>query len=469
MIRIVCLLYIFCVVVPLYAQIDTSGKQIFTLKDLYAQMFKNHPMVKSANLIPRIAQEEIRIAKGNFDPKIELDYAQKTLSDKFYYSYWDSRLKAPIWIGELKAGYELNEGALISPEDKSPAEGLMYAGISIPLGQNLLIDARRAVLRQAQIAQKMAEAERIKELNKLFFSATKDYWEWFFRYNELLYIQKGFQLAEDRYKFVKQRISFGEAAGIDSVEAKITLQERTVQLRQAEIDFRNASLILANHLWQEEVPVELPENAIPEPIATMVFMDEAKLNQLISFAQENHPELQKIRFKISQLEIERRFQQDRLKPRINLNYNLLSGYNPMKAEVSNEYFANNYKLGLDVSFPILLRKERGKVFQTRFKLNQNRFDQNQTNREIITQIKAAYNEIKLLEQNISLQEAMVKNLEVLRNAEYQRFANGESSVFLINARESKLIESQVKLVALQSKYEKAKVLLRWAAGERFWE
>jgi outer membrane protein TolC len=356
---------------------------VFALKDLYEQMRRHHPIVKLANLYPRIAEEEIRIARGNFDPKIEADYVQKTLKDKFYYSYWDSRLKAPIWIGELKAGYELNEGELIGPENKSPREGLMYAGISIPLGQNLIIDARRAVLRQAKFMQQMAEAERIKELNKLFFTATKDYWEWFFAYRQLILVREGYRLADERYKFVRQRILFGEGANIDSVEARITLQERTVQLRQAEIDFKNAGLVLSNHLWQEgSIPLELPENAVPEDLAAIEKISESRLNELLIFAQENHPEAQKIRFKLAQLDIERRFQQDSLKPQINLNYNLLSAYNPMKFEANNEYFANNYKIGFDFSFPILLRKQRGKINQTRFKLDQTRFEQTQLAREI---------------------------------------------------------------------------------------
>ncbi len=443
--------------------------QIFTLKDLYAQMLRHHPIVKQIDLYPRIAQEEIRIARGNFDPKLEVDYLQKTLKNKFYYSYWDSRLKTPIWIGELKAGYELNEGELIDTENKSPDRGLLYAGISIPLGQDLLIDARRAVFRQAQVMQQMAEAERIKELNKLFFSATKDYWEWYARYNELIFIRKGYELAEERFNFIKELVQFGEAATIDSVEAKIALQERTIQLRQAEIDFRNAGLLLSVHLWNESTPVELPENAIPETISQIEPFSEARLNELLQFAEQNHPEIQKIRFKLTHLDIERRFQLDRIKPRINLHYNVLTAYNSMKFAVNADYFANNYKIGLDASFPLFLRKERGKIFQTRFKINQTEFEQSQLTRQILVQVRASYNELKLMEQNLRLQEDIVNNQQKLRDAEQQRFVNGESSVFLVNARESKLIDLQVKLVALQAKYEKAKAMLRWAAGERFWE
>ncbi len=458
------------ILLMVFKQVFAQDTTVFALKDLYEQMRRNHPIVKLANLYPQIAEDEIRIARGNFDPKFEVDYVQKTLQDNFYYSYWDSRLKAPVWIGELKGGFENNEGARISTENKSPKGGLMYAGISVPLGQGLIIDARRAVLRQAQMMQQMAEAERIKELNKLFFSATKDYWEWFFAYRQLIFVREGYRLADERYKFIKQRILFGDAANIDSVEARITLQERTVQLRQAEIDFKNAGLVLSNNLWQDGgVPLELSDNAVPENLAAIESIGEARLNELLVFAQENHPEIQKIRFKIAQLDIERRFQRDRLKPMLNLNYNLLSAYAPMDFEPTNQFFANNYKIGFDFSFPILLRKERGKLNQTRFKLDQTRFDQSQTAREIGTQIRATYNELMLLEQNIALQEAMVNNQRILTEAEYQRFRNGESSVFLINARETKLIEMQVKLVALQTKYEKAKVMLRWAAGERFWE
>jgi hypothetical protein len=42
--------------------------------------------------------------------------------------------------------------------------------------------------------------------------------------------------------------------------------------------------------------------------------------------------------------------------------------------------------------------------------------------------------------------------------------NGESSLLLINSREMKLMEAQVKLINLKAKYAKAKTLLYWSAG-----
>lgn len=52
----------------------------------------------------------------------------------------------------------------------------------------------------------------------------------------------------------------------------------------------------------------------------------------------------------------------------------------------------------------------------------------------------------------------------LRQGEQVRFENGESSVFLLNAREASLVTARLKLAELQAKYAQTQALLRWAAG-----
>ncbi len=48
--------------------------------------------------------------------------------------------------------------------------------------------------------------------------------------------------------------------------------------------------------------------------------------------------------------------------------------------------------------------------------------------------------------------------------EKQKFNSGESSLFLVNSRETKLIEAQLKLVELSSKYNIATRGMDWAVG-----
>ncbi|HEU0112228.1 MAG TPA: hypothetical protein VFQ73_15245 [Flavisolibacter sp.] len=63
-----------------------------------------------------------------------------------------------------------------------------------------------------------------------------------------------------------------------------------------------------------------------------------------------------------------------------------------------------------------------------------------------------------------LQDNLVRNFSGLQRAEETRFSNGESNLFLINARELKTIESEQKLIELKSKNRMAYVKLQWSAG-----
>jgi outer membrane protein TolC len=52
----------------------------------------------------------------------------------------------------------------------------------------------------------------------------------------------------------------------------------------------------------------------------------------------------------------------------------------------------------------------------------------------------------------------------LLKAESFRFQNGESSLFLLNTRENKVIGTAEKLIQLRAKYLKAAYGISWAAG-----
>ena len=56
---------------------------------------------------------------------------------------------------------------------------------------------------------------------------------------------------------------------------------------------------------------------------------------------------------------------------------------------------------------------------------------------------------------------MSKRLLALENS---RFQLGESSLFLLNSREVKLIEAQIKLVKFQAELYTAQAAVEWAAG-----
>ncbi|MFD1818723.1 Outer membrane efflux protein [Pseudarcicella hirudinis] len=444
---------------PAFSQ-EKAG--LFSYDDFIEIVKRNHPLVKQANLLPLDAQTEIMQAKGQFDPKLGSSFDRKAFQGTDYYNRWDSNLKIPTYFGaDFKVGYEQNSGLKLKPEE-SPK--LIYAGMSVPIGQGLLIDARRATLRQAQIARQISEAEKIKSINKTILSASKDYWEWYLAYQQYSFIKEGLDLAETRFNATKERARIGEQAAIDSVEAKITLQDRQVAFEQAGVDWKNAGLMLSNYLWNEkDEPLELPENAIPPAVSTFL-VDEMTLQSLLVKAK-THPELVKLEGKIGQLTIEERFRKELLKPQLDVSFNFLSkSFDIGNDDNSSAFMFANQKVGVNFLVPIFLRKERGKLQQIRIKQMQTGFEKGFAVRTIMNDVYASYNDVKNYEKQLKIQQESVKNQEIMLVAEKRKFEIGETSLFLLNARESKLIDMRVKVESLKSKYQKALIQLNYASG-----
>lgn len=438
---------------------------VLSIDDFYGLVLQNHPVVRQAALLEANAQQEIRLARGSFDPKINSTYDYKTLKGTEYWDEWDHELKIPVWFNtDLKVQYQKAFGEYLSEDFVNTENGLLAVGVSVPIGQGMFIDQRRASLRQAQLMVDMADAERIKMINKILLAAAKDYWDWYLKYAEYQIRIEALELAEFRLNGIVESVLNGDKAPIDSVEAEITKQNRDIEMQQARIAFMNAGLLLSNHLWSpDNEPVELGENVIPSISNGNEFLSTQELDLLIEIARELHPELRKVNAKYSQYEIEQRLNREMLKPQLNLNYNFLRSEGASNS--GNEFlFDDNYKFGLEFAFPLLLRKERAKLAKTNIKLMDVSLERNRLRREILNDIRTSYNKLINTTDMVKLQQAMVSNYEVLVAGEMMKFENGESSLFLVNSRESKLIEARSKLLKLEVNYEKEKAFLMWSAG-----
>ncbi|WP_018476761.1 TolC family protein [Pontibacter roseus] len=452
---------------PAVAQPQDSV-EVLTMHELYRQVLTHHPLAAQAALLAQQAEQELRMARGGFDPVLSSKYGEKQYTGKDYYRYWESSLRIPLWFGpELVAGYDRNQGDYLNPERATPDRGLSYAGISIPLGQGLFTDARRATIRQAQLLPRMAEANRLKLVNKLLLEVAKDYWDWLYYYNEVQVYQEALELAEIRTKAVNERARLGDLAAIDTVEARTEALNRRVLLSQALQQYNNSKLRLEMHLWGEDSqPLTLPASAIPSSAGTELNpLSPGDLQALLAQAKANHPDLIKLDLKGQQLEVERRYAADKLKPKLNLEYNLLQRDFYLNEEaLRGPYMRNNYRLGVSFSQPLFLRQERGKLQLTKLKQQDVVLQQSHAVREIENTVQMVYSEWLALEEQIALQEQMVVNARTLQAGEVVKFQSGESSLFLINSREQKLLESQIKLYSLRSKYAKVKAQLYWSAG-----
>ncbi len=446
---------------------------VLTASEFYGIIVNHHPLVRQAGLLSDEARSEVMQARGAFDPKLVSEYDRKEFGQNVYYDKWGAGLSIPILAlgADLKVTYDRNNGDFINPEDRVPRSGLTGVGISIPVGQGLWADARRTALRQAQAAITLAEAERLKLINKTLFDAAKAYWEWYMTYQQLRLIDEGYRLADTRFVALRQRVLLGEAAAIDTTEALITVQDRAVQRQQVDVAYQNARLYLTTFLWRADgsttQPVELPQRVIPQGVPPNR-PSERLLQTLLLQAAEQHPDLTKLTAKAEQLRLEERFRRSLLQPQLSLNATLLSQTPvPNVGYDWSSYYAfrpDNHKIGASLVLPLFLRKERGKLRQIQLKAQQVGLDRQQTARTISNEVQTAWNELQGLDRQIQLQQQTVVNQRRLLQAEQQRFELGESSLFLVNAREAKRIDLSLKLEELRTKYQKALATLYYKAG-----
>ena len=423
---------------------------IMTLDEYLGYVKQFHPTVKQANLQVSQSQAAIMQARGGFDPKIEIDYLTKQFKSKEYYTILNSAFKIPTWYGiEVKAAFDSSQGSFLNPEDNLPPNGLSSLGISIPLGQGLFINQRMASLRQAKIFNTLTIAERDLEVVNILSEAAKSYINWYRNYTEYKLYETFFNNATIRFKGIRGLISAGDKPAIDSVEAGIIVKNRKLNLEQSRIKVIKSGLELSNFLWLENnIPFELQPNIIPEENLENSIAETLKINGFNEINLKNHPKIISLQNKVKILEIEKRLKGDLLKPRIDFNYNYIA-QNPVALQNFNN---DNYKYGLSFTYPLFLRKERGSFRIAKFKLENAILDFDFENVSLRNKINAQIQEVNSLREQIKIATELVIDFETMLNSEERLFFFGESSIFLINARENSLLGSSLQKIDIYIRY-----------------
>lgn len=447
---------IFQILIVLTSCMSTAYAQdidkILTIETVFDRVKKYHPMAGRALMQRDFAASELLKAKGSFDPTAQSTISQKNFDNKNYYSLINGEVKIPTWTGiDLKGGYDINRGVFLGNENSTPDNGLWYAGVSVPLGQGLLIDDRRAQVKSARIGQNLAINQQQDMTNEILFQTANTYWDWFRAYHVRQILNEAVENARLRYDAVRSFALKGDRPGIDTIEAGIQVQNISLSLSQAELEFVKASNALSGQFWDENNQnVGFGDNAQPLDISTITRTakdDEPKINS--SLIPESHPYLEVLRQKMLQLDVEKRLKQDKLKPKLNLQYNPLS--EAFGGDQTTHFSINNYKWGMEFKMPLFLRKERGdvkladlKIQETDLMLREKTTDINIKFENYVTEWRATLDQIDIFSNTVELYRQML-------DAERRLFNIGESSLFLVNSREQAYINARIKLTEILAK------------------
>lgn len=427
-----------------------SQSNILTYSEYLGIVKKFHPRIKQSNLLITAGEAELLKARGAFDPKIEVDYEKKQFKDSDYYSILNSSFKIPTWYGiEVKAGFDNSEGIYVNPQNGTPNAGLTSLGVTVPVGQGLWINERMTDLRKAKLQMQLSKTEQRLAAIEVLYEASVAYFGWLKAHNEIKLYKNYLQFAETRYKGVLKLIELGDKPPIDSLEAGIMIKNRKINFQEATLKLTKAKLELANFLWIENVPVELQETLIPDENLQKNILNHLPFERIETSdnLSNDHPKIQSLQKKIDILSLDQQLKSNLLLPKIDIGYYYLS-----EPSHFDNYRWEDYKVGINFSFPIFLRKERGALNLAKLKLQDSQLDLNLERLQLENKMKAGRNEITALQNQILITNSLVQDYFKMLQSEERLFTLGESSIFLINSRENSLISSQLSQINLENRY-----------------
>ncbi|RYY41634.1 MAG: TolC family protein [Chitinophagaceae bacterium] len=440
--------------------LSAHAQKLFTEEDLRTVVMNYHPVARRAGLDVTIARANITAARGAFDPQLRWNSGRKDVDGLTYYDEQAIELKIPTWYGiDVQAGSEARGGERLNPEETRGS--LSYLGFSVPLARDLLFDKRRATLQSARLLAQASEQNRRAAVNDLLAEVLEDYWHWW-ESRQLLALSDSLTTnAEERLRLLRVAVLLGDRAALDTIEAWTQVQTFSLQRAEAALAAQKARLGVSAHLWTADgQPYEMPEDVEPQAAQAPA----PTLDRLLA-ALGLHPDLQAYFLKTSALRLERRLKFQQLLPDVDLKYNaLVKSDNPLQSFGNAAPSLGNYRYGLTVAIPMRFSEGRGGWRAAKAKVRQAEWDVADKRRSLQVKLQQQFAEWEQLSRQQSIQQSAIRNYTVLLRGEETRFRAGESSLFLVNAREQKTWEALQKAIALDAKRARALVRLRWAAG-----
>ncbi|MDE3251496.1 MAG: TolC family protein [Bacteroidota bacterium] len=447
-----------------FALFGQSGKpEIFGVDKFIEQVKQFHPLAKQAGILVSMAEANLLSAKGNFDPSLNIEADRKTFDGKNYFFHTDPEITVPLPVGNLRAGLENNGGDNLFSEYTRGKSS--YAGLELPLARGLLLDKRRAALQQARLYKNQSQQEQLQMLNDLLLDAYTSYWQWSYAWQRYQLYDQFIHLAENRLRLIRIAFQQGDKSAMDTVEASAQLQTYLLGLADAQIMKNNTALVLSNFLWTDQDTVwNLPANYQPDTNSDPSRLDFVVPEELISVSDALNPQLKAYELKIKGLEIDQRLKAQNLLPYLTLKGNILYKDYYVFKSIDPGYIQNNYKWGISFSMPLFLRNERGNYQQSKLKLKDAGYGLSLKKQQINSKIRSYAMEANLMANQLQTLNKMEGQYRYLLQNETLKYTQGESSLFMVNSRESKLMDLLQKRIETNIKFLKAKYAAQWAAG-----
>lgn len=414
--------------------------------DYFLEMIEsNHPLMKRADLLDEISQAYDLKRKGVLDSKIYSTFDSKDFKDTDYFDIWQTEAKIPTALPlDLSLGYERNNGDFLNPEKNVPNNGLIYGTLNLSILRGLLFDEQRYNMQLAELNGMKSEIDRQILKREIIYQAIATYLNWSSDQFSKDILTDYKTIITDRHNNVVQLFINGDKPAIDTIESRLNIISADKNLLENASRLTVSSQQISLFLWDNDGnPLQVRQNILAENIEIVL----EKLKSFLieqQFLFEKDPLVQKIENKIQQLSIKNRLTRENLKPRLDLKYNTIIDLG--SDNISPSISANDYKYGLNIELPIRNRKTRAEIRINEAMIEQEKFSKSQYSFQLQNKYETAVINTAIQNDLIQTTQQKIESSNILYDAELLKFDLGESSIFMLNQRELKILEARLELV-----------------------
>ena len=426
------------------------------LSDVIASVYSAFPEIQAARLQRQVAAGEVTSAWGAYDTKLQ----GYTLNEPtgFYrnFRHGIGVARQTWWGGYAAAGYRVGRGDFQPwyKERETNEGGEFKLAFAQPLLAGRAIDPQRVALFQASLGRQAADPQVQQAILDSSHEATAAFWKWVAAGLSLDAQQELLNLALQRGRQLETGVRETLFAEVELVLNNQLIAERTAKAFEMQQKYVEAAVKLSLFLRDENgqpivpnydwIPLHFPQ---VQPVGGRDFATD------FTNAQARLPEPVLLRLEMRSVQLDNQLACNELLPRIDAIAEASQDVG-LRASSSNDKGQFELLVGVQGEVPLQLRKARGKIVSTNAKLAQLNQKYQFVQNKIAANLKASYSALVAAEQMIKQSEQGLQ-LAVDTLARFQYGFNqgfGKVDLIYINILETKLTETELKLIDAQTRW-----------------
>lgn len=449
---------------PPVASSAASVAKPLTFSEVTTSVDKHHPLLAAAKQDVVIAEGEKLSAKGGFDP-IWRSRATWELLGYYGSKRLDTVVTQPLPVlgASVFGGYKLGLGTFASYDGKAQTLDLgeIRGGFVLPLYRDSAIDARRAALFAAELSPKIAEAGVAVQRLELHRSAAIRYWNWVEAGQVVTIAKDLLALAEDRDAALSARVAKGDLAKIEQEDNLRAILGRKATLISTERSLAAAAIELsmflrdANGKPRVATPGELPPFAEPKPL--VVGSVEVEVKKAIA----RRPEILRLEEQKKQVGYEQEVAKNGAKPAFDFQLVAAKDFGSGPTQL----VPTQLEIGLVIEIPLLARGPDGKAAQAAAKADKLDYQLTFARDRIAADVRDALSLEETARARLALARSELALAKKLAAAERDALFLGQSTLLLVNLRETAVAEAGAREVVALADRERAVAVFRAVTGD----